>query len=96
MDKTLFYPDFQTGTYAPDDYELINLACSSCPVSSQCLDFSLKRKDELGFWAGTTHATRKVLRENMEVKFNHKIGSILSSADTVKDYIIHEGSMLVL
>lgn len=96
MDKTLFYPDFKTGTYDPDDYETIKLACSLCPVKNQCLDFSLKRKDELGYWAGTTHATRKILRDNMKIQFNTKLGKILSSADTVKDYVIHEGSMLVL
>ena len=92
--KGKFYPDLKTGTYS--DYEFISEMCDTCPVRNQCRDYAMVRNRELGFWAGTTHATRQILMSNNDIDIKWSLSSILASADHVKEYRIAESEMWVL
>ena len=61
MDSELFFPDEELGEEPSD---LVKQACASCPVKSDCLAdaMSYARRDDWGFFGGTTESDRGILR----------------------------------
>ncbi len=60
MDSDLFFPIGTTGS-ALDQAERAKAVCAFCPVSSECLEFSMSAGQD-GIWGGLTEDERRKLR----------------------------------
>ncbi len=89
--KGRFYPDLKTGLYK--DYEFISQTCATCPVRHQCRDYAMIRHGERGFWAGTTHATRQILRSQNDTEMKWSLSEAMASSDRIGEYTVAESAM---
>jgi len=55
--------------------------CNSCPVSSSCLDYSLKY-EEYGYWAGTGTTERRKMRKELGIEL------VTLNSEFIRDQVI--------
>lgn len=65
LDTETFFPDARER--AEQVKEMVRGMCTSCPVFSACLDYSLRNKVD-GIWAGADEVERKEIRKQMGIK----------------------------
>ncbi len=61
-DLNLFFPVSTVGAAVQQQVAAAKLVCDSCPVQSQCLEWSLAVGPEFGIFGGCTEHERRVLR----------------------------------
>jgi WhiB family redox-sensing transcriptional regulator len=54
---------FVVGRGAHGGYVRAKALCDTCPVSAECLQYALDDVDLVGYWANTTGAERRQMRE---------------------------------
>jgi WhiB family redox-sensing transcriptional regulator len=58
MPADMFFPVGTSGM-AVEEVQAAKAVCGVCPVSDQCLDFSLQTRQEFGIWGGTDEDERR-------------------------------------
>lgn len=65
LDTNTFFPDAQARS--EEVKQMVRGMCTSCPVFSACLDYSLRNKVD-GIWAGADEVERKAIRKQQGIK----------------------------
>ena len=58
MPADMFFPVGTSGM-AVEEVQAAKAVCGACPVSEQCLEFSLQTRQEFGIWGGTDEDERR-------------------------------------
>jgi WhiB family transcriptional regulator, redox-sensing transcriptional regulator len=64
-DPELFFPIGSTGR-AFEQVMQAKAVCRRCPVMTQCLEWALKIKQDVGVWGGMDEDERRVLRRSRQ------------------------------
>lgn len=62
VDPDLWFPEHGTGVST----KFAVAICQACPVRAECLDYSIRAREEFGVWGGMTPRERKKVLKTMD------------------------------